>query len=294
MEYTYKNLGGESIPADENLPRPKYPIIRVTDKNGSFSEKQMVYTDNALDFDKSQRSVLADYEMAIGQGKTHMDYTFANLGKVWRDDVYMAGELARQDISISTDEGSSIVDKLEAGWDGFVPDYRTRNINLVSEFTPLRAPYVNNSISFYEQNSPSEELITQYGLPYETYLPWYGLKFDKVTNSVAMKAVLPFVEMHRVHSDIATKIEKLIPVCGNHFFAVIYNTEKKINSNIDVYFYASHDTVSNWINTKNPDMALPYTDTSLNDKLWIWGAVYNTELNKLTHLKAYIRYYLED
>ena len=294
MKYTYKHLGGVSAQADQLLPKEQHPIIRITDDNGSFSEKQMLYTDGELDNDKSQRSVLADYEMTIGQGKTHLDYFFANLGKVWRDDVYMAGTLTRQDISISTDEGSAIVDKLEAGWDGFVPDYRTRDTNLVSEFTPLRAPYVNDSISFYEQNPPSEELITQYGLPYETYLPWYGLKFDKVTNSVAMKAVLPFFEMHNAHSDIATKIEKEIPVCGNHFFAVIYNTEKELNSNVDVYFYASHDTVSDWINTKNQNIAIPYTDTSLNDNLWVWGAVYNTELNKITHLKAYIRYYLGD
>jgi hypothetical protein len=279
MEYTYENIHTEN------------PRIYLT-IDGKTVEAPMLYTDGGIDFTKSKKAVLGSWEMHLGAGHKHFAYRQEHEGNEWRDDVYMNGQLIRQDINISTDAGSAIVDQLEAGWDGFIPNYRTRSSNLVSEFSPVRPPYTNDSISFYEQNPPSDALISQFELDYESYLPWYGLKFDKVDNSnVSIKVVLQSGEMHRAHADIAEKIESKIPVWGNHFFAVIYNSDNEMNENVDVYFHASYDVVREWA---EPGLRMPHTENSYNDNLWIWGAVYNTTSNEITHLKSYIRYYEED
>lgn len=279
MEYTYSDLTS--------------PSATITiEKDGTTTTGPVYFKNGTIDHDKSEKAVLGAWEMTGGAGYKHFAYREEHEGNKWRDDVYMNGQLVRQDINISTDAGSAIVDQLEAGWDGFIPNYRTRSSNLVSEFSPARPPYTNDSISFYEQNLPSGDLISQFRLGYETYLPWYGLKFDKVdTSNVSIKVVLESGEMHRAHADIAEKIESKIPVWGNHFFAVIYNSDSKMNENIDVYFYASYDVVRDWA---EPDLRMPHTDDSYNDNLWIWGAVYNTTSNEITHLKSYIRYYEED
>tara|TARA_B100001093_G_scaffold67800_1_gene57877 strand:- start:5405 stop:6283 length:879 start_codon:yes stop_codon:yes gene_type:complete len=292
MNYEYINIGPVTINDGEWFPTPQRPKIKITDDNGNFAESPMVYTNEAIDYIKSKKVVLSAYESTTGQGKVHDDYRNANQDKVWRDDVYMAGSLSRQDISISTTEGSEIVDKLEAGWADFIPNYKLQNVNLVSEFIPLRPPYVNNSISFYDMNLPTDDLKEKFGFEYNEYLNWYGLKFDKTTLEVTMKAVLPMGEMQRAHPTIASNIEQLIPVYGNHFFAVMHNQSKEMNPNVDVYFQVSHENGSQWC--RDMELAIPYTDESLNSKLWIWGAVYNTEMKKITHVKAYIRNYLEE
>ena len=293
MEYQYIDKDPILTHSDNmNIPSARHPIIKlVIDENNSV-ERPMIYTENVLDDIKSRKAVLSDYEMLIGQGKIFHEYRDTNTDKAYRDDVYMADIICRQDYSITTSEGSAIVDKLEADWTDFIPDYKNRDDNVVSEFTPLRPPYVNNSISYYDMNFPSDDLKSEYGLTYTNYMPWYGLKFDKTTSSVAMKVVITLSEMQTAHSDIASRMEELIPIYGNHFYAVIYNSSKEMNGNIDVYFNASYNVVEKWI--EGTHLTIPYTDEDLTPKLWLWGAVYNTELDKITHLKAYIRNYLGD
>ena len=136
------------------------------------------------------------YESQYGQIKTSTLNTESNIGKSVRDDVYMAGSIARKDYSIDTNEGSALVDELEAGWDGFIPDFRRDNKNLVSEFTPMRLPYINNSISYYDMQEPTSELKTYFNLPYTICLPFHGLKFDKTTSDVkCMRTIQIYVKL---------------------------------------------------------------------------------------------------
>jgi hypothetical protein len=72
----------------------------------------------------------------------------------------------------------------------------------------------------------------------------------------------------------------------------MYNSEGTISPLVDVYFTASYEVVSQWCNKTGLNM--PYTDDTLNSKLSYWGAVYNSDFNKITHLKAYITHYLEE
>lgn len=291
MNYEYFNTDPITTQDGEGIPNPKRAIITLTDDSGNVIERPMLYTNDALDVVKSKKAALCDYEDAYGQGYKLLTLLQENVDKGTRDDVYMAGSRVRQDWSIDTDEGSTIVDKLEADWEDYVSDYKSTDSNLVSEFEPVRVPYKNPSISFYEMGEPSDTIKSNFGIDYEKTMPWYGLKFDKVTKEVVMKVVLQKEEMQESHSEVTNEIEQLIPVYGNHFFAVIYNSSKEMNPNIDVYFKLNYADGSQWC--KDMDMAIPYTDESLNSNLLYWGAVYNTEMKKITHVKAYIRNYIE-
>lgn len=271
---------------------PQLPTtVTVSDGSNTVVEK-VIFTDENIDWNLTKKVAINTYDVHYGQVNTTTLNAESNSGKSVRDDVYMAGSIARKDYSINTTEGSALVDELEAGWEDFIPDYRRNNKNLVSEFTPMRPPYINNSISYYDMQVPTDELKTHFSLPYNVYLPFHGLKFDRITSDVVIKAMIPPSEMYAEHPDLAKVIEKIIPTIGSHFFGIIYNSSGEISPLVDVYFTVGYDIATEWC--ESIDSALPYTDTELNDKVSYWGAVYNTDMAKITHVKAYVTNYLED
>lgn len=286
-----ENNSSRCIDADGNMSPLLPSTITINDGTNTVVHNA-VYTDGAINWDLTTKLAVNLYESQYGQIKTSNLNTDSNIGKSVRDDVYMSGSIARRDYSIDTDEGSALVDDLEAGWDGFIPDFRRDNKNLVSEFTPMRPPYINDSISYYDMQVPTGELKTHFSLPYNTYLPFHGLKFDKTTSDVVIKVMLTPNEMYIHHPDLCKNIDKIIPSVGSHFFGVIYNSSGEMNPLVDVYFTVSYTIGSRWC--ASIGSAVPYTDESLNDKLSYWGGVYNTDMEKITHVKAYITNYLED
>jgi hypothetical protein len=291
IHITKENNTSRTIDADGNVSPLLASTITLNDETNTVVQNA-VYTDGSIDWNLTTKLAVNRYESQYGQIKTSTLNTESNIGKSVRDDVYMAGSIARKDYSIDTDEGSALVDELEAGWDGFIPDFRRDNKNLVSEFTPMRLPYINNSISYYDMQEPTSELKTYFNLPYNICLPFHGLKFDKTTSDVVIKVMLSPSEMYSYHPDLCKTIDKIIPSVGSHFFGVIYNSSGEMSPLVDVYFTVSYDIGSRWCTSIGS--AIPYTDESLNDKLSFWAGVYNTDIEKMTHVKAYITNYLED
>ena len=146
---TKVNNTSRTIDTDGNISPLLPSTITLTDGTNTVVQ-DAVYTDDAINWDLTTKLAVNLYESQYGQIKASTLNTESNVGKSVRDDVYMAGSIARRDYSIDTSEGSALVDELEAGWEDFIPDYRRDNKNLVSEFTPVRAPYTNNSISYYD------------------------------------------------------------------------------------------------------------------------------------------------
>lgn len=291
ITFTKVNNTSRTIDADGNMSPLIPSTITLTDGTNTVVQ-DAVYTDDAINWDLTAKLAVNTYESQYGQIKAAISNADSNIGKSLRDDVYMAGSIARQDYSIDTTEGSALVDELEAGWEDFIPDYRRDNKNLVSEFTPMRPPYINNSISYYDMQEPTSELKTYFSLPYNTYLPFHGLKFDKTTSDVVIKAMITPDEMYTHHPDLCKTIDKIIPSVGTHFFGVIYNSSGEMSPLVDVYFTVGYDIGSKWC--QSIGSALPYTDESLTPKLSYWGGVYNADIAKMTHVKAYITNYLED
>jgi len=261
-----------------------------THDDGNTIEIEMLYnSEDELDEAFTKKALLSAYEESFGNS------TVARADKTNKaiDDVYMSSSIARKDYTINSDEGTVIVERLEATWPGIIPNYRVNEQNLVSEFTPLRVPYINPSISYYDMDEPSAALIATYSLPYQNYRRHYGLKIDTVTNAVLIKVHIHRHEMLKAHSEICKEMEASIPIYGNHFFGLIYNSDGELDPMIDVYFHADYELAREWV-VDSMGLAMPYTDMSLDPKRTFWGAVYNTTNKRFTHIKAYIRNYIED
>lgn len=291
LTFTDENNSTTTHVDGERFTKVQPDKMRVTDGTNTI-ETNVVFTDGTTNRAYTKKLLIDSYEKQFGQIKAYQDLAVTNLGKSIRDDVYMAGSVARSDYSIDTDEGSAIVDKLEASWSDFIPDYKSHSTNFVSEFNPLRLPYTNSSISFYDMEEPSDALKTHFGLDYSSYMNFYGLKFDKTTSDVLMKVMINSQEMYDAHPELCQKIDNIIPTLGSHFFGLIYNSDGELTPLIDVYFTVGYDIVEEWL--EGTGLSIPYTDKSLTANLVFWGGVYNIEQDKITHVKAYIRNYLGD
>lgn len=283
LEYRYNN---EVDPAS----------VSLLDESGNVLMIQSIMYDGSgesktINKEKSFKHLLNVYEFNTGQNKLLMESIPENI-TYFRDDVYIDGAVARHDYSINSTNGLSLVEELESSWPDFIPNYRISESNLISEFTPIRQPYVNDSISLYNFELPSAELITQYGLEYGSYLPFYGLKFDKTTSDVLIKIMISPTTMAATHPDLCTKMEASIPIWGSHFFGLIYNSAGTIDPMVDVYFTIEYERAVEWCNSEG--LPIPYDDETLNSKCIHWGGTYDSSTEKFVFAKGYIRNYLEE
>lgn len=212
--------------------------------------------------------------------------------RTFRDDVYMDGTLSKSDYSINSTTGQSIVSLLETTWPDEVSSYTQFTYNLASEFSPNRLPYVNNSISWYSFEEPTNDIKTTYNLSYSSYMPWYGLKFDKVTEEVMAKIVLPqqaFLEAFPTALDNVT-----LPEFWNdiRFFAKIHKKDGSVDTYFDVYANSPEDLMDEWCTENNISFPYDKTDTSIKSNLLIWGLTIDGITGEIAHVKAYTRTYL--
>jgi len=204
----------------------------------------------------------------------------AQLSSTTVDDVYMNGTMKRQDFAIGTPEGIALVAELQQTW----PDYEFNAypINMVGRYDAHRPPYQNTSISWYNFEEPSAEVLAGYGLTSESYSyrPWYGLKFDLTTNDILLKVVIE-------ESSIPEEQRPVLPD-NDKFFARIYNQDGSVDPMVDCYVYASPYTIKAYCEQVGITYPLPDDDEPSN--CWIWGIVYNIETLEVTHVKSYIRH----
>ena len=207
-----------------------------------------------------------------------------------KDTTYLNGSAARTDYAVDTTEGQVIVTKLNTEFSGEVPSYDDNSMNLVGEYTAQRPPYnVNNTISFYNFDALTDTIKTRFGATYQEYRKWYGLKFDTVTKDVLAKFVIPDGEMKRVDIDNYTKINNALPAISYPFYARIHDESGNVNENVDVYFQADPDVMKTWCTDNTYVFPYDTTDTTIVPMLFIWGCVYNTTTEEITHVKAYTR-----
>jgi len=209
------------------------------------------------------------------------------------DRVYMNGELKRQDYTITTTQGQAIVDILEAEFPDEENDWNATTHNLVSQFNPDRPPYENPSISWYNFLPPEEAVRTRFGASYTEYMPWYGLKFDRTTNEVLAKFVIPVSQMDdNILEDLHIGDQNGFMRWGPEgiFFAKIHDTNGNVNENVDVYFMATEDDMLNYCNKH--DYTFPYDVETQNRFVFLWSLVFNETTKEISHIKAYEREYI--
>jgi len=246
--------------------------------------------DSALNETKSKDKILNIYHENHGSVKAQI-----NVARVVNEDsahdiTYMDGSVSRNDYAVGTTQGQAIVAKLEATWPDEVASYSNNNQNLVAEYTAARPPYDSNPcISFYNFDEPTDTIKTTFNATYEEYQPWYGLKFDKVTETVLAKFVISDEEMKNTDIQSWQEIHDLLPACSYTFFARIHDKDENVDENVDVYFQADATVVQEWCTENSYTFPYDTDDDTIEPMLFIWGCVYNTTSKEITHVKAYTR-----
>lgn len=279
MTFTYSHITRDSI-----------PLTTMTD-----SDDRLVEVPSKLNADNSVNETLskklaetAYYE--LGTIQTQVNHISSINPTQVKDTTYLNGGATRTDYAVGTTQGQAIVATLNDDFSGEVTSFDNNTNNLVGEYTAQRPPYnINNNISFYNFDVPTDTIKNSFGATYHEYKKWYGLKFDTVTNDVLAKFVIPESEMKRVDVDTYNEINALLPPHSYQFYARIHDKSSNINENVDVYFQADPSVMKSWCTTNSYTFPYDTTDDTIEPLLFIWGCVYNTTSETITHVKAYAR-----
>ena len=279
MTFTYSHITRDSI-----------PLTTLTDSDGSLVEVgSKLNADNSVNETLSKKLAEGVY-YSTRTVQTQIERTLSVDATQVKDTTYLNGSATRTDYAVGTAPGQAIVATLNDDFSGEVTSFDNNTMNLVGEYTAQRPPYnINNSISFYNFDVPTDTIKNSFGATYQEYKKWYGLKFDTVTNDVLAKFVIPESEMKRVDVDTYNEINALLPPHSYQFYARIHDKSSNINENVDVYFQADPSVMKSWCTTNSYTFPYDTTDNTIEPLLFIWGCVYNTTSETITHVKAYAR-----
>lgn len=279
MTFTYSHITRDSI-----------LLTTLTDSDGSLVEVgSKLNADNSVNETLSKKLAESIYYQSRTV-QTQIERTLSVDATQVKDTTYLNGSATRTDYAVGTTQGQAIVAKLNDDFSGEVTSFDNNTMNLVGEYTAQRPPYnINNNISFYNFDVPTDTIKNSFGATYNEYRDWYGLKFDTVTNDVLAKFVIPESEMKRVDVDTYNEINALLPPHSYQFYARIHDKSSNINENVDVYFQADPSVMKSWCTTNSYTFPYDTTDDTIEPLLFIWGCVYNTTSETITHVKAYAR-----
>ena len=279
MTFTYSHITRDSI-----------LLTTMTDSDGNLVEvPSKLNVDNSVNETLSKKLAESIYYQSRTVQTQANHIASINETQV-KDTTYLNGSATRTDYAVGTTQGQAIVTKLNNDFSGEVSSFDNNTMNLVGEYTAQRPPYnVNNNISFYNFDVPTDTIKNSFGATYQEYKEWYGLKFDTVTNDVLAKFVIPESEMKRVDVDTYNEINALLPPHSYQFYARIHDKSSNINENVDVYFQADPSVMKSWCTANSYTFPYDTTDDTIEPLLFIWGCVYNTTSETITHVKAYAR-----
>ena len=210
------------------------------------------------------------------------------------DKVWMNGSLARTDYSITSTDGQRIKGILDTNFPG--TNYARDNRNLVSEFTPNREPYENNSVSWYDMQAIPDSLKTQYSVNYNEYTDWYGMKFDLTTNKILLKVVIELDDP--VAQELIEKARPNFPTQERevwnktlqvNYIALIHEPDGTVTNQVDFFLNCSDVRIKEFCDANSLTFPYDYSDKSLRDRVWTWGIVFNRTTGAPIHVKAYER-----
>lgn len=218
------------------------------------------------------------------------------------DEVWMDGKLYRFDYTQNSKEGRQILLNIKNEFPDETSLDDSIESNTVGQYTSDRKDYPNETFMYYNFQKVSDSLIDRFGLEYTNYevfgegngTYWYGLKFDRTTEDVKCKIVLPFSE---ISEEIRNEIFEIIPPAYVHrdqiYFAKIHDENKEVSSEIDMFFITIPAVVNNICEAEG--LTYPFgkyqENQNLEENIMLWGAVYDTETKKVKHIKGYARFF---
>lgn len=245
--------------------------------------------------------VYVDDHTADTDNKLHVKHAFhQNIGNTVQgsiafksnveDGLWMNGSLVRTDYNIASTEGQRIKAILDNKFPG--RSYDSNSLNLVSEFSPNRPPYTNNSISWYHMDTMPDSVKTDYSLPYTKYMDWYGMKFDLTTNEVLLKVVLELEDpqAQSLISEAKPNFPRLDSRSSeNSYIALIHESDGTVTDQVDFFLCCSDIFIKEFCDANSLTFPYDYSNKTLRDKIWTWGIVFNRTTGNPIHVKAYER-----
>ena len=198
------------------------------------------------------------------------------------DQVYVNGEMVREDISISLPEAVPVLELLKVNFPNSTVNFESIPTNFIGTYDGYRPPYTNESISWYEMIRPTPELLSQYNVPEDMYpdiYNWYGLKHNLVTQEIMLKVVFEGTSLDQ------SKIPN-IPGKNDSFFARLHRADGTIEPYIDCYANATEEEIIAFCAEHN----IPFT--SVEDKpgyTWTYGITFNYDTKEIITVKTYRR-----
>lgn len=198
-----------------------------------------------------------------------------------KDVVYVNQQIVRYDYNVEYPEAQPLLDQLREQFGSHIEEDLTTldKSCIIGTNVNYRPPYENQIISWYKFTDMSQSIIDQFSVDVENYkylLPWYGRKFDTVTNSVRLKIV--FKENDANHIPMPA-----FPV-GIKFFSKIYNEDGSTEPFLDCYIWSSSKYIREFCTTHNVPFPAP---DEVADKISLWGIAYHADTLEILVVKAY-------
>lgn len=200
----------------------------------------------------------------------------------FKEDLWSDGELVRTAWSVGLPEAQPILQDILTKFPDMEEELLVKNQGAVGVASNYREPYINGCISWYSWDWLTDSDKNQFGviLPEGlTYKPWYGKKFDMTTGQVWLKVVYE-ENIYR-----PTYPKPNIP-SQDYFFAFMYDEEKNLLPDVDVYFHATFDEMRRFCVTNG----VTYPDPMpTNDKSYcLFSVVYDRSTLAISKVKAYV------
>lgn len=198
-----------------------------------------------------------------------------------KDVVYVNRQIVRYDYNVEYPEAQPLLEKLKTQFGNHIEeDLKTLDKScIIGTNVNYRPPYENQIISWYKFTDMTQSIIDQFSVDVENYnhlLPWYGRKFDTVTNTVRLKIV--FRENDEKHIPMPK-----LPV-GIKFFSKIYNEDGSTEPFLDCYIWTSATYIREFCTTHNVPFPAP---DEVADKISLWGIAYHADTLEILVVKAY-------
>lgn len=211
-----------------------------------------------------------------------MDFCFKEDNWI-ADEVTIDGVMYRRDWPVLSPEGQALVSEVLAKFPDVVLD-QNAICSIGRNEAGMRAPYVNDTISWYTYGLMPQEICDKYKVSTAQQTDdgngryWYGLKFDMSTGEIMLK--LPSI--------IDIPLPEGIPYSIHTFLGKIYHEGGAMDENVDIYFNAPGFLDMAYFLYKR-GLKVPITAETYNANLsqYCWGLLFNKNTMELGKLKLY-------
>lgn len=202
---------------------------------------------------------------------------FANTSFETSEKVYHQGSLVSTRHPVTSADATTAKDQLTAAFPEYSSWIMRHDRNLIGTASNYRQPYQGNIITLYVFETPTSDVITEFGVDQNLdFCTWFGFKFDTTNNTVSLK--IPFFDNTNYYTKPTFPAEPL-------HYANIY-TSGGLHTQRDAYFLKGGKLNFETYCTDN-SLTLPWS-SDIWKKVSLWSICYDSTTLVPDHVKAYV------